>query len=177
MPAGWPAPRGCTWTWTQTRSPRTSPRSPPWLSSVAPTRWPGCSPGERTTGRWPRSRPVRPCPHRSERSALWPPGRHTGPARAGHRPSPVPGGTTSPPGCDLTHSVVSWSMRISEVIRRKGADVVTIRPEAAVTELPTLLGEHNIGAVVVSTDDGRTVAGIVSERDVVRHLNSQGTGV
>ena len=68
-------------------------------------------------------------------------------------------------------------MRISEVIRRKGADVVTIRPEATVTELLTLLGEHNIGAVVVSADDGRTVAGIVSERDVVRHLNSQGTGV
>ncbi len=68
-------------------------------------------------------------------------------------------------------------MRISEVIRRKGADVVTIRPEATVTDLLALLGERNIGAVVVSTDEGRTVAGIVTERDVVRHLNSSGTQI
>lgn len=65
-------------------------------------------------------------------------------------------------------------MRISEVIRRKGADVVTIRPEVTVTDLLSLLAERNIGAVVVSTDGGRTVAGIVTERDVVRHLNSDG---
>ena len=68
-------------------------------------------------------------------------------------------------------------MRISEVIRRKGAEVVTIRPEATVTDLLALLGERNIGAVVVSTDDGRTVAGIVTERDVVRHLHTSGVSV
>jgi CBS domain-containing protein len=33
-----------------------------------------------------------------------------------------------------------------------------------------MLAEHNIGALVVSTD-GSTVEGIVSERDVVRHLH------
>ena len=68
-------------------------------------------------------------------------------------------------------------MRISEVIRRKGAEVVTIRPEVTVTDLLTLLTERNIGAVVVSTDEGRTIAGIVTERDVVRHLNSDGAQV
>ena len=68
-------------------------------------------------------------------------------------------------------------MRISEVIRRKGAEVVTIRPEETVTDLLALLAEHNIGAVVVSVDGGRTVGGIVTERDVVRHLNSKGTSV
>lgn len=68
-------------------------------------------------------------------------------------------------------------MRISEVIRRKGAEVVTIRPEVTVTDLLTLLAERNIGAVVVSTDEGRTIAGIVTERDVVRHLNSDGAQV
>jgi len=68
-------------------------------------------------------------------------------------------------------------MRISEVIRRKGDDVVTIRPEATVTDLLALLAERNIGAVVVSSDDGHTVAGIVSERDVVRHLNNYGSRV
>ncbi|WP_147916719.1 CBS domain-containing protein [Ruania zhangjianzhongii] len=68
-------------------------------------------------------------------------------------------------------------MRISEVIRRKGAEVVTIRPDETVTDLLALLAEHNIGAVVVSVDGGRTVGGIVTERDVVRHLNSTGTSV
>jgi CBS domain-containing protein len=60
-------------------------------------------------------------------------------------------------------------MRISEVLHIKGDDVVTISPDAAVSELVALLGQYNIGAVVVSTGD-RVVSGIVSERDVVRSL-------
>ncbi|HET9020409.1 MAG TPA: CBS domain-containing protein [Ornithinibacter sp.] len=64
-------------------------------------------------------------------------------------------------------------MRISDVVRRKGADVITVRTDASVTELLSLLDEHRIGAVVVS-DDGETVHGIVSERDVVRHLHTDG---
>ena len=67
-------------------------------------------------------------------------------------------------------------MRISQVIRRKGDLVVTVRPEATVQELLELLEEHKIGAVVVS-DDGSTVSGIVSERDVVRHLHSDGAAI
>ena len=38
-------------------------------------------------------------------------------------------------------------------------------------ELVALLAEHNVGALVVSSD-GAAVAGIVSERDVVRLLHS-----
>lgn len=67
-------------------------------------------------------------------------------------------------------------MRISEVIRGKGSDVVTVRSDASVGELLDLLAEHRIGAVVVS-DDGESVHGIVSERDVVRHLQRLGAGV
>lgn len=62
-------------------------------------------------------------------------------------------------------------MRISDVLRGKGSDVVTIRSAATVRELVNLLGEHGIGAVVVSDDpETGVVTGIVSERDVVRHL-------
>lgn len=61
-------------------------------------------------------------------------------------------------------------MKINDVLRGKGNQVVTISPEATVTELLALLAEHNIGAVVVSPD-GNAVAGIVSERDVVRLMN------
>jgi len=66
-------------------------------------------------------------------------------------------------------------MKIEDIIRNKGADVVTIAPAATVAELVELLGRNNIGAVVVS-EDGATISGIVSERDVVRHL-ADGTGV
>lgn len=62
-------------------------------------------------------------------------------------------------------------MRISEVLHTKGDNVITIEPEAPVRDLVRLLAEHNLGALVVSTD-GRTVQGIVSERDVVRTLAS-----
>ncbi|GAA3666199.1 CBS domain-containing protein [Nocardioides ginsengisoli] len=66
-------------------------------------------------------------------------------------------------------------MRIADVLHSKSLrDVVTIRPEAGVRELLATLAEHNIGAVVVSAD-GTTLDGIVSERDVVRHLHSDGT--
>lgn len=66
-------------------------------------------------------------------------------------------------------------MRIADVLQSKPLpDVITIGPDAGVRELLATLAEHNIGAVVVSTD-GTTVDGIVSERDVVRRLHSDGT--
>jgi CBS domain-containing protein len=60
-------------------------------------------------------------------------------------------------------------MHIKDVLHVKGDMVVTTTPDATVRDLVSLLAEHNIGAVVVS-EDGRSVAGIVSERDVVRAL-------
>ncbi|MCW3158724.1 CBS domain-containing protein [Micropruina sonneratiae] len=67
-------------------------------------------------------------------------------------------------------------MRIEDIIRGKGAGVVTVEPGASVEQLVGLLGEHRIGAVVVSTD-GVHIEGIVSERDVVRELGKQGAEV
>lgn len=67
-------------------------------------------------------------------------------------------------------------MKISDVIHNKGAEVVTISAQATVAELVELLSRRNIGAVVVS-GDGQTVDGIVSERDVVRHLAADGGDV
>lgn len=60
-------------------------------------------------------------------------------------------------------------MHLSSILAGKGGAVVTIAPDASVGELVALLAEHGIGAVVVS-QDGSTIAGIVSERDVVRAL-------
>ena len=62
------------------------------------------------------------------------------------------------------------------MVRRKGDLVVTVRPDETVERLLALLEEHRIGALVVS-EDGETVVGIVSERDVVRHLHKDGAAV
>ena len=67
-------------------------------------------------------------------------------------------------------------MRIHDVVKRKGATVITVRSDASVTALLDLLAENRIGAVVVS-DDGESIGGIVSERDVVRHLQRRGAAV
>jgi CBS domain-containing protein len=67
-------------------------------------------------------------------------------------------------------------MRISDVLRVKGAEVVTVTPDTTVRGLVTVLAEHRIGAVVVS-HDGTSVEGIVSERDIVRALARRGTAV
>ncbi|MER7559458.1 CBS domain-containing protein [Nocardioides sp. NPDC126508] len=62
-------------------------------------------------------------------------------------------------------------MKIADVLTRKAiAEVVTIASTATVRELLGVLAEHGIGACVVSSD-GSEVAGIVSERDVVRRLH------
>lgn len=66
-------------------------------------------------------------------------------------------------------------MRIADVLKNKGAAVVTINPDATVHELLAGLAEQNIGAMVVTDADG--VIGIVSERDVVRQLHAHGASV
>ena len=67
-------------------------------------------------------------------------------------------------------------MLISDVLRVKGHEVVTVTPDASVRHLLTVLAEHRIGAVVVS-GDGASVDGIVSERDIVRALAARGADV
>lgn len=67
-------------------------------------------------------------------------------------------------------------MRISDVLRAKGDNVVTVTPETDVAGLLRVLAEHKIGAAVVSRD-GVAVVGIVSERDVVRALAVRGAVV
>ena len=67
-------------------------------------------------------------------------------------------------------------MRITDVLRRKGDQVVTIGPDHTVRALLDALAEHRVGALVVSSGSGR-VDGIVSERDVVRRLQAVGASM
>ena len=67
-------------------------------------------------------------------------------------------------------------MRISDVLRGKGDQVVTVTPDVDVRHLLAVLTEHRIGAVVVSAN-GTSVDGIASERDIVRALAERGAMV
>ncbi|HLS20004.1 MAG TPA: CBS domain-containing protein [Paracoccaceae bacterium] len=68
-------------------------------------------------------------------------------------------------------------MIVSVILKKKGsADVMTVAPTVTVAEAAGELAKHRIGALVVSPD-GRKVAGIISERDIVRRLGQEGAGV
>jgi CBS domain-containing protein len=67
-------------------------------------------------------------------------------------------------------------MLVSDILRAKGAEVVTVDPAMTAGDLVALLAQRRIGAVVVSPD-GTTLAGIVSERDVVNALAEHGPEV
>jgi len=66
-------------------------------------------------------------------------------------------------------------MLVKQILSNKSGGVITIAPGATLREAVDLLAARRIGAVVVSAD-GRRVAGILSERDVVRELGKRGTG-
>lgn len=64
-------------------------------------------------------------------------------------------------------------MSVKQILDVKGREVVTIRPDATIAEATVLLGDHKIGAVVV-TGVERHIAGILSERDIVRLIGARG---
>jgi CBS domain-containing protein len=66
-------------------------------------------------------------------------------------------------------------MRIADVLKTKGAAVSTITPDMTISELLATLVARNVGAMVVVSSAG--LAGIVSERDVVRKLHEHGAGL
>ena len=62
---------------------------------------------------------------------------------------------------------------IGSILRQKGAQVVAVAPGDQVASITRTLAQHRIGAVLVLERD-RSVAGIVSERDIVRALAGGG---
>ncbi len=64
-------------------------------------------------------------------------------------------------------------MNVEAILRAKGRAVATIRPDETVGAAVAALRERNIGALVVS-EDGESVDGIISERDVVHGLGKDG---
>jgi CBS domain-containing protein len=65
-------------------------------------------------------------------------------------------------------------MLVQNILKAKSDDgVVTVEPGDTVGAVAQLLAARKIGAVVVSPD-GKTVKGIVSERDIVREISARG---
>jgi CBS domain-containing protein len=67
-------------------------------------------------------------------------------------------------------------MTIARLIEsRNAADIVTCDADASVREAVALLAQHRIGAMPVF--EGDRLAGMFSERDVIRQLQAQGPAV
>lgn len=64
-------------------------------------------------------------------------------------------------------------MNVATILKFKGRDVLTARSDIPLMEIAALLGSHRIGCIVIVDEDGK-VAGIVSERDIVRVVGSEG---
>ena len=66
-------------------------------------------------------------------------------------------------------------MTIAAILQSKGAEVLTIEADTLVRDAVQLLAERRIGALPVVKGD--RVAGIMSERDVIYCLRSDGAGI
>jgi CBS domain-containing protein len=66
-------------------------------------------------------------------------------------------------------------MNVKTILSTKGAEVITIDPNATLEAAVAILAKHRIGALVVLGADQRII-GILSERDIVRSLAERGAG-
>jgi CBS domain-containing protein len=93
--------------------------------------------------------------------------------RVGVLGEPPPKETTSGVGVETEGReallVEATHMQVKHILREKGREVVTITNDATLSEAARLLSRKRIGAVVVRDRDG-SVAGILSERDIVRAM-------
>ena len=61
-------------------------------------------------------------------------------------------------------------MNVASILKSKGRAVTTVRPNASLLDCAKKLGPKRIGAIVVVGDNG-DVAGIISERDIIRAIS------
>lgn len=64
-------------------------------------------------------------------------------------------------------------MNVATILKSKGRTVATMKPSAPMSEVAEMLSTRKIGAIVVVADQGR-LAGIISERDLVRAIAERG---
>lgn len=67
-------------------------------------------------------------------------------------------------------------MFVSDILKTKGFEIVTLTGTESVTEALAMMNQHRIGAVLIMTERGE-IAGILSERDLVRAMHRFGRDV
>jgi CBS domain-containing protein len=78
-----------------------------------------------------------------------------------------------------TNELINWrteKMLVSDLIKEKGAGVITTKPATTVSEVADIIASKRIGALVVTGPDGKVV-GIISERDIVNGLSKSGANL
>ncbi|HVY14949.1 MAG TPA: CBS domain-containing protein [Rhodopila sp.] len=63
---------------------------------------------------------------------------------------------------------------VAAILKHKGYNVLTVSPDARISDVSAILSDNRIGAVLV-LDEAEQMLGIVSERDIVRCLAANGT--
>ncbi|MCX7965744.1 MAG: CBS domain-containing protein [Syntrophorhabdaceae bacterium] len=63
--------------------------------------------------------------------------------------------------------------RVETILKRKGSNVWTIKPDAIVYRALEMMSDKGVGALVVVNDEGK-VEGIITERDYARKVILQG---
>jgi CBS domain-containing protein len=64
-------------------------------------------------------------------------------------------------------------MRVNELLADKGDLVVTIHPDTSLEQAAKQLARYGFG-VLVASEDGQVVSGILSERDIIRKIAEVG---
>jgi len=64
-------------------------------------------------------------------------------------------------------------MKVSELLAQKGDLVVTVHPDTSLEQAAKQLARYGFG-VLVASEDGKVVSGILSERDIVRKIAEVG---
>ena len=67
-------------------------------------------------------------------------------------------------------------MNVATILKQKGRVVFTTTTDKSLLDIARLLAQHGIGCIVIEEDDGK-VAGIVSERDLMRAISQVGIKV
>ncbi len=70
----------------------------------------------------------------------------------------------------------AMSIVVKNMLDAKGRDVVTVGPDKSLLQVAGILHQRKIGAIVVTSVDG-AIAGIFTERDMVRALAEKGAAI
>ena len=67
-------------------------------------------------------------------------------------------------------------MKVADILKSKAAGVVTMRPGSSIDVVVHRMRQERIGAVIISPN-GRSIVGVLSERDILRALAEHGTAL